>query len=207
MLILSTLLLGSCTLASPPDTAARPPVNQLVKLGMHVFSPADLTLSYERQLSDNRWSLLGGVGYYGQTPRSGTIFHDYDGSFIEDRYKTQDRLYSLDLQVRRYLRPRTARPLGGWYLAANLHTFLRASRERHTLYTEQNYNRSGVLSQLELHLGRQWTLGRRFTLDTYAGLGLGQQRLIRLNSGVATRGAITGFGVQVGYRFQPLQPR
>lgn len=207
MLTFYTLLLGSCPLISPPDTAARPPVPQQVKLGLHVFSPADLTLSYERQLSDKRWSVTGGFGYYGQTQRSSTVFHDYDDTFIEDWYTMQNRFYSLDLQVRRYIRPRASRPLGGWYLAANLHTFLRASQERHTLYTDQNYNKSGVLTQLEVQLGRQWALGRRITLDTYAGLALGQQRLIRLKSSIWPRGPITGFGVQVGYRLRPLPPR
>ncbi|WP_022823167.1 DUF3575 domain-containing protein [Hymenobacter norwichensis] len=207
MLTLYTILLGSFPFISPPDTAARPPVHQQVKLGLHAFSPADLTLSYERQFSDGRWSVSGGVGYYGQTSRSNTIFHDYDDTFIEDWYTMQDRFYSLDLQVRRYIRPRASRPLGGWYLAANLHTFLRASQERHTLYTAQNYNASGVLSQLELNLGRQWLLGRRITLDTYAGLALGQQRLIKLHSTIWPRGYIAGFGVQVGYRLRPLPPR
>lgn len=207
MLSLCTLLLGSCSLISPPDTAAQPPVYQQVKLGLHVFSPADLTLSYERQLSNGRWSVSGGVGYYGRTSRSSSIFHDYDDTFIEDRSTMQDRFYSVDLQVRRYLRPRASRPLGGWYLAANLHTFLRASQDRHTLYTAQNNNASGVLSQLELQLGREWLLGRRVTLDTYGGLALGQQRLIRLKSTISPRGYITGFGVQVGYRLRPLQPR
>lgn len=197
-------LLLSAALVSPPDTVTRQPTQHLVKVGLHAFAPADITLGYERQLSD-RWAVSGSVGYYGSRSRNGSIYHDYDGSFIEDLYTTQDRFYSLDLQARRYLRPRVARPLGGWYLAANLHTFYRTSRQEHSVYVKQDYDLSSVLAQLELHVGRQWSLGRRFTLDTYAGYSFGQQRLVY--RGILGRGPTVGFGAQLGYRFRPLQLR
>ncbi|WBO85078.1 hypothetical protein [Hymenobacter yonginensis] len=200
------LALSAATLLSAPDTIlATTPPQQIIKLGIQGFGPGFYALTYERQLS-TQWSVIGSVGYFGYSQRSGTIFYDYDGSIVEDNYTTRERFYNTNVQLRRYFRRHKIRPLAGWFAAANLHTYLRNSREQHSRYTNLNYNRSRTTAQVQFLLGRQSSLGRRLTLDSYLGLNLRRRQSASLNStgGVWLEG---GVGLQVGYRFQPLARR
>jgi hypothetical protein len=197
------LALSAASLLPAPDTIiAATPSQQLIKLGIHGFEYELVSLTYERQLSE-QWSVLGSVGYYGYTYRGGTDFYDYTGLLLTDYYTRRERYYGASVQLRRYFRSRRFRPLTGWYVAANLQAMQQNSRAEYRQYSQQNYDFGRTSGQLQVLAGRQWPLGRRLTLDSYLSVSFRKRQSATLG-GTQSVWIEGGLGLQVGYRFRPL---
>ncbi len=194
-----------------PDSAARSPTHQIVKLGVRGFVFDDFMLSYERQLAE-RWSVSGGLGYNGHSVHFIRAVYDADYTLppIIEKVVRRNRYYTAEAQLRYYFPRRKPRPVSGWFAMASLHGHLYQYRRQHSHFPEQNDKYHGTAVQLRLALGRQWNLGRRIVLDTYLGndvtglyTGFGQgPRLRRVRSYFEP-----GVGLQLGYRFRHLPPR
>ncbi|MFD2787334.1 hypothetical protein [Hymenobacter rubripertinctus] len=156
----------------------------------------DLALTYERQLSA-RFSLAGGVGYWGDTFRSGSVTHNADDTFTYDNYAIRERTYGADAQLRYYLRRRQAhRPLSGWYGALQVYTYYQTARTRHTTFVAQNRDDHNQQTRAQLLFGRQWSFGSSLTLDTYIGRAFYREAFASNFNHYSP----IGWGVQAGWR-------
>ncbi|WP_143436454.1 hypothetical protein [Hymenobacter crusticola] len=197
--LLSPLSSSAFSAYNPVDSARTNHTNHLIKAGLRSLLPVDVAATYERQLSP-RFAVLGSIGYWNTGFKGGSIYHDYDGSFIEDSYTWHQRTFTTDAQLRYYFRRRRPhRALSGWYTALNLHGFYQASWERHTRYVEQNSDQTRLVIQPQLLLGRQWSFGKHLVADTFMGMNIYRRSSANRPNPRAYRGGL-GWGVQVGWR-------
>jgi hypothetical protein len=172
-----------------------------IKLGLRDAGYAGWvpTVAYEWQVAP-RVSVEVGANFNLRSYRSSYDYVDYSGDIIRTNVHHRNIGIMAFGQARYYLQPNKA-PLTGWYVGAGLQGSYDVARTTQSGGNTSSSTYSRLSVQPQLRIGRQWALGKRFSLDTFVGLDY------RLPSNTST--VNNGFlgnlkpaaGFQLGYRF------
>lgn len=171
--------LGSPFAAAGQPGSSAPPRSHQLSVGFRggncgVSQPAQYTLGFETALS-SRFRLHAGVGYNQQTIRTHwetILFHPdttpLADAVIIDNSTTRRRHVSWTTQVRYGLERGKAPGMGCYVGGGGIATYETRS-VTHTDVKLGNERVRAWRAQAALRVGRQWALGARWALDTYAG--------------------------------------
>ena len=189
----------------PGENKPKRPSAQVLKAGLRLFDQPDVVVSYEQQVTP-RWSLLGSLGYFPQQfTFYGSSYNNTTSQYQPVTIQGLNSFYHADAQFRYYFRRKKPHlPLVGWYAAGVLHTSCIRTRETveatptATAYTTHT---TDTRLQPQLHIGRQWALGKRLMLDTFVGTEVFRRASTTRTGRNFYQPLNKGLGVQLGARW------